>query len=279
MSELHMMAAFAAQARGRRLKDMLGAAVCSAPPGGPGLVLGAGQDYQGSRGDEQTAWLTWCAQPGSVLLLVPPFRTGASYGPKNWGVADLEGAPTFPAPANGLLAQVAGEVKLRLSGSLARPLHAGIEVDVSPMINGCYRCHPASGVFAVTCVPLWSLNLLEQGSLVKAWLLAWLELAGKPTAAAPREETNAGLLLGQQHFAVMLHLCPGTHRGRAAALDALTWSPNLDVERQAAEDAYGELEAAGLAENGKLTAKGLAELERSPYWPYAEALMRRKDVP
>ncbi|MEI6149850.1 MAG: hypothetical protein WCS01_12175 [bacterium] len=118
MSELHMMAAFAAQARGRRLKDMLGAAVCSAPPGGPGLVLGAGQDYQGSRGDEQTAWLTWCAQPGSVLLLVPPFRTGASYGPKNWGVADLEGAPTFPAPANGLLAQVAGEVKLLNSSAV-----------------------------------------------------------------------------------------------------------------------------------------------------------------
>ncbi|MEI6515732.1 MAG: hypothetical protein WCO77_07135 [bacterium] len=278
MSALFILKPFAAQARGKRLKEMLSAEICAAPPGVSGLVLGTGRDYQEAQGDEQAMWLSWCAQPGCVLLLIPPFRTGAAFGPKNWGVVDLDGVPIFPTPANPLLGCVAGEIRFRLSGSLSRPLNPGIEVDVSPMINGCFRRHPDSGLFAVSGVPLWSLNLLDQGDLVKAWLMAWLELAGKPVAIASSGERNAELPLGQQHFAILLHLCPGIHGGREAALNALTWSPNIELDRQTAESAYGELEAAGLAEEGKLTAMGLAQLERSPYWPYADALMRRKDV-
>lgn len=279
MSTLYILSSFAAQARGRRLKDTVGAESCATPPGGLGLVLGTGRDYQGAGGDEQAAWLSWCAQPGGVLLLMPPFQIGTAYGPKNWSVEELAGAPVFPAPANALLAKVAGEISLRLSGSLARPRHPGIEVDVSPMMNGCFRRHPASGLFAVTCVPLWSLYLLEHGALVKAWLLTWLELAGKPTADGAQERKNHDLSLGQKHFAIMLHLCPGTHGSRKAALESLMWSPHIGLEKEEAESAYLELETAGLAENGKLTAKGLAQLERSPYWPYAEALMRRKEEP
>ena len=72
----------------------------------------------------------------------------------------------------GLAKVLAPEVAYRLTGKLQTPPLPGATWSDLSVCVGSYRLHPAAGLFAVTCLPLWSLAVLDAPEEIENWLAA-----------------------------------------------------------------------------------------------------------
>src|SRR5207244_65276 len=94
---------------------------------------------------------------------------------------------------------------------------------------GTYRVHPASGLFAVTCLPIWSLAVLDVPQDLEAWLTCLVDLAGDVrTAQAPKPAE-----LQPDHYGFLVFLLSQGYENEEQALTGLRSSAifRFSVER------------------------------------------------
>jgi hypothetical protein len=260
--------------RGRFLTSLVGAE--STPNGLPesGVLMAIGKDFQVGPDDRRTALTDWTTRPGRTLLLLPPYAEGALWSALDWQLAFRE---TKPEPNGTRIPDLlVDEVSYRIlgrDGDLDR--EAGHRWTDGTVNTRYLKTHSGSGVFAATCLPLWSIALLDEADPVKAWLDTLHAHTGPAQRIAlPAGPARAGQTLGKDAFGVMVCLYGyGTadpddvmQRVEAEAF------PLIALGREQRDGIMSRLRGADYVDQTGLTDAGLQALRSSPYWGFAERL-------
>jgi hypothetical protein len=176
------------------------------------------------------------------------------------------------AEADQLAKLLASEVRYALTGTVQIATDIGGQWKGSEINTGYYRKHPHAGLFAMTCLPLWSLMVLDHREVLHTWLWTLHGLAGEPAPQHGTEEQSHAFHPSKDHFTMLLHLCEGVFGSADEAVAALADSPVFTMPAVAARQCLQQLEEAALAMDGTLTEAGRAMLFDSPYAAYAEAM-------
>lgn len=254
--------------RRRILQDAVGATAVEDKPLSAGLCLLFGTDFQDASEQLQHDWYNWSQEPGRTLLLIPPFETGQCTVPCEWEIQRRSGAGIQQGLP--LLQALAPEVRYELLGQLQVATSLGGTWDDLSICTAYYRKHPHSGVFALTCLPLWSLAVLDRERELQAWLEELHSLAGTPVETEAIQTTS--FEPKPEHFTVMLHLLTERFSNETAVLAALQSSPIFVMDIKEAHSCLSELQSQGLVEGVQLTEQGHDVIRASPYAAYADAL-------
>jgi hypothetical protein len=269
MSQIWMAGSLRDHPRGRRLADLAGAKPAVSPEPGSGICLFFGNEFQKLDKAVQSEWLDWSQAPGNVFLLLPPFQLGSITTLRDWEVISLGSVADSMAPPMARL--LTGEVRVQLKGTFQVPAKPAGAWD-NGTVNTCfYRRHPHAGLFAATCLPLWSLALLDARVDLREWLADLAALAGKPVEE-DQKTPAAAFNLKSEHYALLLHLCSGQFSSDDEALKALSKSEFFRLPAFPASEYLTELETHGFAKAGRLTKAGRTALAASTYEPYAAEL-------
>ncbi len=145
-------------ARGRTLAASFGAAACDTLPVS-GTLFVLGKELQAS-GEKARAWVAWAAEPGRVLVAVPPFGREPCDVPAPWEVRRAEPLAGGETALGKLLAR---ERRHEIRGQLL-PL----ERTAGQVVTAGWRKHPAAGLVVIA----------TGASLLRRFMLASDELAG-----------------------------------------------------------------------------------------------------
>jgi hypothetical protein len=251
--------------RGRVLQDAAGTGVSVVePPEDHGLCVMFGTDFQGDDLEVQKTWANWSQVPGRALLLIPPLKIGACTEPVKWEVTGK--ASVDAKDSVELLQAIASEVRHELRGKLQTVAQLGGAWGDYAVNTAFYRRHPHAGIFVVTCLPLWSLSILDHRDALRQWLSELYKMAGTPAQAI---EENDAFKPTVDHYAILLHLLRGQFLDRAAAISALKSSDIFALNPADADKLIAELGQQGLVSGAELTSGGREILLHSPYAPYA----------
>jgi hypothetical protein len=238
-----------------------------------GLLLVHGKLFQELNGSEQETWWQWAGKPGCTLLLVPPFVPGGVFGRLDWQITVRDDAATSN---DGIISRLLGsEVNLNLiggDGEFDRTLgHQWADYSVNTRY---IKQHHGTGVFAATCLPLWSISLLDHSQETLKWLESFIALAGDAVASdsagaqAPEvelEPTDYTLMVCMQAWGIHTAEEVGAALSQEAA--SLFSISESDIVEGAAR-----LRLLGLLNDAGLTNVGCDVLDESPYAPYVERL-------
>lgn len=257
--------ALASHRRGKILREALSAEATTTLPESGAVVMGFADAFQGADEGEQTRLVEWTRAAGHVLLLVPPFAVGTCQRPVPWRAERMEGGPRG---GDGLAKMLAGEVTHRLEGKLQTPALSGATWSDLSVCVGTYRLHPAAGLFAVTCLPLWSLAVLDAPEETRRWLVSLVALAGetKPVAAPARSP------LAPEHYGLLVFLLSRSFEREEQAIEALQASPIFRIAPERARVLLNDLRARGLVVGAVLTTEATEIVMQSPYALYVSAL-------
>ena len=236
-----------------------------------GLVLMHGNSFQAMKKDEQDVWWAWCKQPGRTLLLIPPFDAGAIYTNLDWtieigSVEDQEGNKSLPA----LIATETTAVITGADGNFDRP--HGDQWRNFTFNTRHYKVHSRSGQFAATCLPLWSITLMDHAVDTRNWLNQLHTNAGEYTEAQD-ETIDSSEPLNDTDYATLLI----AHTWQVGSIDnihsCLEKSSGLfRISNDDLEASHKKLLGLNLLNTHGPTANGANELLTSPYAIYAEKL-------
>ena len=253
--------------RSRILKDILTAKIPDKDLPDSGICLLFGKEFQEAETIEQYNWYEWSQQPSRMLLLLPPFKTGECSIPCQWSVYRNKNDLLQNLPLPKLLSP---EVRYELRGQLQIAKQIGGQWDNLGINTAYYRHHPHSGLFAITCLPLWSIALLDRQSELNDWIVEFYSLVGQ--AIDSEEISSTSFELKPEHYTVLLHLLSQNFTEQTVALVALENSPIFSLDLQIAQSCLTELESQELIAGVKITTKGKDLIRQSPYSAYAEAL-------
>jgi hypothetical protein len=271
---LWLLGTLASHVRGKVISDATGATATDSLPTGFGLCLAFGSEFQGLDSVTQKLWADWTVTSGRSLLLIPPFELAACDVPAAWRAFRPQKPEANPYDSLGKL--VAGEVRFEISGGLQSAVEVVGEWKTGKVHTAYYRKHPHSGLFAITCLPLWSLTVLDHRETLQAWLMTLGNLAGEPAQQVETEAASTEFEPNRDHFALMLHLCEREYRNTDEALDCLKDSAVFAIPDESARRCILEMQEAGLVDAGKLTEHGRSILLASPYAVYATAMERNR---
>jgi hypothetical protein len=239
--------------RGRILQEALAATPSADLPDGRAAVLAFAEAFQGAEDGVQARLIEWTRTPGRLLLLLPPFAAAACERPVPWRAERMESAP---------------EVGYRLTGKLQTPAVPGATWSDLSVALGLYRLHPAAGLFAVTCLPLWSLAVLDAHGDLESWFTSLVSLAGENQ---PAEPTVAGALTAE-HYGFLVFLLSQTFTDEAQAIAALLSSYIFRFSSERGRLLLRELQDQGLVDGAKPTTEAYELVMQSPYAAYVGAL-------
>lgn len=254
--------------RGKVLAEVLAGSPAHVLPAGSGMCLAFGSDFQDQEEEIRREWARWPEPAGRTLLLIPPFSIGECVTPVPWRIYRPQ---RTEADSTKLAKLLAAEVRYEVAGQFQVATDVGGQWKSGGINTAYYRKHPHAGLFAITCLPLWSLTVLDHRDALREWVAALHDLAGTPSSAE-EDEAAEKFHPSKDHFALMLHLCGSRFQNREEAIAALADSPVLTMPEAAARQCLEQLEAAGFSANGLLTLEGRDLLTASPYAAYAEAL-------
>jgi hypothetical protein len=257
--------ALAAHRRGKILSEALLAEAATTLPEGGAVVLTFADAFQGADEGEQARIVEWTRAPGHVLLLLPPFAAGACERPVPWRAERMEGGARG---GEGLAKVLAAEVTHRLDGKLQTPPLPGATWSDLSVCVGTYRLHPAAGLFAVTCLPLWSLAVLDASEETQRWLASLVALAGE---VKPVTSPAQGAL-SPDHYGLMVFLLSKSFDDEEQAIAALRASSIFRIAPERARALLKELRARGLVMGAVPTTEATELVMQSPYAPYVSAL-------
>lgn len=251
--------------RGKILREALAAEPVTTLPDTGAVIATFADSFQGADADEQARLVEWTRAPGHTLLLVPPFAAGACERPVSWRAERMEGPPQG---GEGLSKILASEVTHRLDGKLQTPSLPGTTWRDLSVSIGMYRLHPAAGLFAVTCLPLWSLAVLDAPEETQRWLESLIALAGeiKP-AVAPVKPS-----LSPDHYGLLVFLLSKTFDDEEKTIAALRSSSIFQIDPERARALLNELRSRGLVVGTLPTTEAIELVMRSPYALYVSAL-------
>ncbi|CAH6847011.1 conserved hypothetical protein [Vibrio chagasii] len=255
--------------RGRFLHSLLGAQPKEQMPQ-HGCVLMIGKDYQQLEGSQQTSWREWCQSSGNTLVLIPPYKGGIIDGELDWQVQFTD------TPS-----EVEGELPLLIADEVTQ--HICAQQGLSERSSGHYwgsnfntryfRSHSASGVFAATCLPLWSISLLEKATVVKGWLDELIRLAGEVDDVSDNACSD---VIELRPIDYSLLAC--VFAWQVGDVDAFVRYqaslvvPVFNLSFDEASQGFSRLTQGEYLDGNALSELGLSTLKSSPYWSYAETL-------
>jgi hypothetical protein len=257
--------ALATHRRGKILQEALAATPSTELPDGRAAVLAFAEAFQGAEEGEQARLIEWTRAPGHLLLLLPPFAAGACERPVSWRADRLESAPRG---GEGLAKVLAPEVGYRLTGKLQTPAMPGSTWNDLGVAVGSYRLHPAAGLFAVTCLPLWSLAVLDVPGDLESWFATLVSLAGE---SEPAKAPVATTLL-PDHFGFLVFLLSQTFADEEQAIAGLRSSTVFCFTPERGRSLLKELRDRGLVDGAIPTAEAYELVMQSPYADYVSAL-------
>lgn len=257
--------ALAAHRRGKILREALLAEATTTLPESGAVIMAFADAFQGADEGEQVRLVEWTRAAGHVLLLVPPFAAGTSEHPVPWRAERMEGGPRG---GEGLAKVLAGEVTHRLDGKLQTPPLPGATWSDLSVCVGTYRLHPAAGLFAITCLPLWSLAVLDAPEETQRWLASLVALAGEAKSVAVPAQTP----LLAEHYGLLLFLLSRRFEGEEQAIAALQASSIFRIAPERARALLSDLRARGLVMGAMPTTEATEFVMQSPYAPYVSAL-------
>lgn len=256
--------------RGQTLAGTLGCVKTQELPKDDGVCFVFASDFQGGYDSFRKRCVDWCLRPGRTVLLVPPMKLEECKVPLPW--RPLAAGAVDASKAKGLAKLLAPELKYEMTTDMQPAKLVDGEWNRGGINTAYYKKHPNSGVFAVTCLPLWSLSVLDHGKQLTTWIHELHSLSGD---AIPEEGTAAGepgFTPTQEHFALMLHLTSARWKSHESALKGLKDSVVLTLPDEQADQCLNELEDNGLALDGGLSERGKELLRSSPYAAYAGTL-------
>ena len=268
-SPVWLLGTLATHARGKVLIEAIDASAAHVLPPEYGLCMAFGSEFQEHDEESQREWVRWAEPAGRTLLLIPPFKMAEMTIPVPWRIYRPQ---QVEAEADRLAKLLASEVRYELTGTLQIATDIGGQWKGGGINTGYYRKQPHAGLFAMTCLPLWSLMVLDHREVLRTWLRALHGLAGEPAPQRGTDEQSPAFRPSKDHFAMLLHLCEQIFGSTDEAVAALADSPVLTMPAVAAQQCLQQLEEAELAVDGKLTEAGRAMLFDSPYAAYAEAM-------
>lgn len=269
---LYLDSALASHRHGRFFVSQLGAMPAAERPN-TGLLLIHGKVFQELSEAEQEIWWQWACQPGCALLLLPPFASGAVCGRLDWQVTLRES----PASSNdGALPCLLGaEVNLDLTGDDGEfDRMCGHQWADYSVNTRYFKQHHGTGVFAATCLPLWSISLLDHAQETLEWLENLLVLAGTAVAGDAAAADATGIQLAPTDYTLMVCMQAwGLHTVEEVS-DALSQkgASLLSIPESDIIEGMARLSVLGLVNDAGLTEVGRGLLDESPYAPYVESL-------
>ena len=134
------------------------------------------------------------------------------------------------------------------------------------------RKHSNSGLFAVTTLPLWSLNLLDHEEVLVSWLNWFLDHAGLAAAIAEKKTELAEYSPDKYDLVVLLLLYAGSGKSLMALTENHVVKLMFDVHSLDITKRSEVLKKHGFINETELTEAGKAALQTSQYWAYAPLL-------
>jgi hypothetical protein len=239
-----------------------------------GVLLMIGKDLQASEGAHRDVLTSWCAGSGRTLLLLPPYAEGPVLAPLDWtiGFRDSVAEPVGQRVPD-LLAEETAYVLYGRDGDCDRDAgHQWPDYSVNTRFS---KAHSGSGVLAATCLPLWSITLLNEADAMGSWLRRLHRHAGLAVERRAMDAVVAGSTpLTAEALGLMVCLWgwqTGDPNGIFSALAAQT-VPMFQLDRERVAALLPELRAAGYLDEQGLSTAGAAALRASPYWGFAVRL-------
>jgi len=257
--------ALATHRRGKVLQEALSATPAQSLPEGRAVVLVFADTFQAAEAEEQSRLVEWTRAPGHLLLLVPPFGRTLCERPVAWRAERIERAPQG---GEGIAKVLAPEVAYRLTGRLQTPSVPGATWSDLSVCVGSYRLHPAAGMFAVTCLPIWSLAVLDVAPQVEAWLAHLVDLAGEVRAAQSPEPAA----LRPDHYGLLVFLLSQSFENEEQALAGLSASTIFRFSVEKGRSLLRELHDRGLVVGAAPTPQARELVMQSPYALYVSAV-------
>ena len=238
-----------------------------------GLLLMHGKTFQGLDAAQKEVWWQWAGKPGCVLLLLPPYDAGEVFGRLDWQIIVCENVANTN---DGIIPDIlSSEVNLSLSGNDGEFDRALGHQWADYSVNTRYiKQHLGCGVFAVTCLPLWSISLLDHAQDTLVWLEGLMALAGQANATESSstlvpevqlEPTDYTLMVCMQAWGI--HTAEAITSALAQGAISLIALPESEVV-----EGIARLQVLGLVDDAGLTGAGVKNLSESPYWGYVERL-------
>lgn len=238
-----------------------------------GLMLMHGKLFQGLSASEQEIRWQWASQPGRALLLLPPFELGEVFERMDWQVT----LRTEVASSNDCLVPkiLSDEVHQDLVGSDGEFDRASGHQWRDYSVNTRYvKKHQGTGIFAATCLPLWSISLLDNAQDTLAWLESLLSLAGNAVVDGSAEPQASNAELKPTDYTLMVcmqawdvHSIEEVSQALSKGAFSLFSIPETDIVEGVAR--LRELDLIGAR---GLTELGCEVLDESPYGQYVERL-------
>lgn len=276
--KLYLTPDLQAHRRGRFLASLLAIKPSSEPMlPSSGLVLMTGEHLQASP-ELQAECVAWARQPGCTLLLLPSYKEGAILPPLDW-VIEFSSAPLAAAQPESVDSILAGELSYQLhgmDGSSATATQSGDLAGVPSCHTRYWKAHSNSGLIAATTLPLWSISLLDHADKVMAFLAEIDKHTGKASPHITQEEPQVDAVQAQD--VTVLVCCYGfdvtTATGLSDRLNGYAM-PLLKLDSFDLPKSINRLRCVGFLDDKGLTEAGLAFLQDSKYWSFAENLKER----
>ena len=257
---------------GRFFASQLDAQAVDDFPKEGGLLL-HGKTFQEFTTKQQKDWWKWSNRSGCVVLLIPPYNNGVVYQKVDWKIALND--ETMISDDGVLAKSVAEEVNQHIEGTDGEFDRSFGHQWRDYTINTRYfKQHSGCGVFAATCLPLWSISLLEHDTETKIWLEALLELAGQPNEVEELLISDQDVELQPTDYTLMVCIYALGINSVEDLNSALsqTMINTFTIAEQDINEGVERLTSSGYFGESGLTDAGLAALEQSPYWGYTERL-------
>ncbi|WP_441256797.1 hypothetical protein AB7Z32_40110 [Bradyrhizobium sp. 482_C4_N1_1] len=255
----------ASHRRGQVLKEALSAAPAKSLPDGRAIVLAFADGFQAAEPEEQSRLIEWTRTPGHLLLLVPPFGRAQCERPVAWRAERID---RVPQGGEGLAKVLGPEVAYRLTGNLQTPSVPGATWSDLSVCMGAYRLHPAAGLFVVTCLPIWSLAVLDAAPQVEGWLTRLADLAGDLRVA----QTSELAALRPDHYGFLVFLLSHAFENEEQAIAGLSSSMIFRFSGENGRSLLRELNERGLVVGAAPTTQAYELVMQSPYAPYVSAV-------
>ncbi|EKA7408813.1 hypothetical protein Q2Y20_000529 [Vibrio parahaemolyticus] len=257
--------------RGRFLSSLIGADPVTETLPHQGCVLMLGKDFQQFDTANKREWRDWALLSGRTLMLLPPYSSGVIDEDIDWQIGFSEAVPSVDSPLARLLES---EVTQQIAGRQGVCERSQGHYWGASTANTRYlKHHAASGVFAATCLPLWSISLIDEADLVQEWFAFFDRLAG--TADVIEAEVDAEPIeLETTDYSIMacIYAWSITSASELNSYQAKQAFPIFQFIPNEVESGFSRLLSGGYINEKGLTTEGVELLKGSAYWIYAEQL-------
>ncbi|WP_116365609.1 hypothetical protein [Parahaliea mediterranea] len=238
-----------------------------------GTVLMHGKHFQAFNASDRETWWQWTGRPGCTLLLLPPFEPGELFDRLDWQITLRDETPSSD---DGIIPDtLSSEVTMNLAGSDGEfdRMEGHQWTDYS--VNTRYiKQHHGTGVFAATCLPLWSISLLDHAEETLVWLEKLSARAGTTAESDSSQLPAPELELEPTDYTLMV--CMQAWDINTATDLSLALSNSaaslFSIPEEGVLEGMARLRVLGLIDDEGLTNVGRGALNKSPYGSYVERL-------